>query len=175
MWLRFFILFLLLSLQETPGSFDEVNLLATSVTVIMAAVTVCVHSLSRIVAFFAANQDIQEQVYLEISTVIGNRYPSYHDRHVLPITMAAIAEFMRISPSSALQLPRKAAYDCKIAGYDVPKGSVVVANAWYLTHSPTLWDNPEEFQLKRFLEPDSFAKQIDKNHFGWGMHHEYHE
>lgn len=45
----------------------------------------------------------------------------------------------------------------KICGYDVPKGTVVMANFWALSMNQDYWENPEEFNPYRFLEDDGMS------------------
>ncbi|KAM3296781.1 hypothetical protein ACQJBY_038899 [Aegilops geniculata] len=61
-----------------------------------------------------------------------------------------IKETMRLHPGAPLLLPREAREACKILGYDVPKGTTVLVNAWAIGRDPKHWEEPEEFKPKRF-------------------------
>ena len=39
-------------------------------------------------------------------------------------------------------------------GYYIPKGSIVVGNAWGLLHDPTVYPEPEKFIPERYLTED---------------------
>ncbi|WJZ95058.1 hypothetical protein VitviT2T_013853 [Vitis vinifera] len=41
--------------------------------------------------------------------------------------------------------------DCHVAGYHIPKGTRLFVNAWKLHRDPSVWSDPEDFQLERFL------------------------
>ncbi|VAI55949.1 unnamed protein product [Triticum turgidum subsp. durum] len=61
-----------------------------------------------------------------------------------------IKETMRLHPAAPLLLPREAMEPCKILGYDIPKGTTVLVNAWAIGRDPKHWDDPEEFKPERF-------------------------
>ncbi|KAJ8750658.1 hypothetical protein K2173_015839 [Erythroxylum novogranatense] len=53
-------------------------------------------------------------------------------------------------PTSPLLDPDMASEDCVIGGYDVPKGTILLANAFTLHIDPTLWEDPDTFIPERF-------------------------
>lgn len=96
---------------------------------------------------------VQKRIQQEIDEVIGQeREPAWADRLKMPYTMAAIAEMHRWKPVTPLGLPRGAVSDTEICGYDIPKGTIVMANLWSLSMNPSLWESPEIFDPNRFLE-----------------------
>ncbi|KAH0715025.1 hypothetical protein KY284_007930 [Solanum tuberosum] len=44
--------------------------------------------------------------------------------------------------------------ECNVAGYDIPKGTMVFINIWSLGKNPNYWNSPEEFIPEIFLEND---------------------
>ncbi|CAO2148896.1 unnamed protein product [Urochloa humidicola] len=65
-----------------------------------------------------------------------------------------VAETLRLHPSTPLLLPRECREKCQVMGYDVPKGAMVLVNAWAISRDPRYWDEPETFNPARF-ERDS--------------------
>lgn len=47
--------------------------------------------------------------------------------------------------------------DLKICGYDIPEGTVVMANFWAASMNVRDWKNPEEFNPYRFLNDDGIT------------------
>ncbi|CAI9770258.1 unnamed protein product [Fraxinus pennsylvanica] len=60
--------------------------------------------------------------------------------------------FMKISigPPTPLLVPHEALDNCKIGGYDIPRGTILLINAWTLHRDPTVWDEPTSFKPERF-------------------------
>ncbi|XP_042035665.1 trimethyltridecatetraene synthase-like [Salvia splendens] len=98
---------------------------------------------------------VAEKVKKELDMVIGrNRWVEESDYLQLPYINAIIMETWRLHPLSPLLPPHCAIEDCKVAGYDIPKGTPVIINTWSIGRNPNLWDKPEEFLPERFLGKD---------------------
>ncbi|KAL0360001.1 UNVERIFIED_CONTAM: Trimethyltridecatetraene synthase [Sesamum radiatum] len=93
----------------------------------------------------------------ELDMVIGrNRWVERKDYSQLPYIDAVIMESMRLHPLATLLAPHYAMDDCKVAGYDIAKGTTVFINTWSIGRDPNSWDSPLEFLPERFLN-----KEID--------------
>ncbi|PIN03538.1 Cytochrome P450 CYP2 subfamily [Handroanthus impetiginosus] len=93
----------------------------------------------------------------ELNRVIGrNRWVEENDCSQLTYIDAIIMESMRLHPLGTLLGPHYAIEDCKVAGYDISKGTTVLINTWSIGRDPISWDKPEEFLPERFI-----GKEID--------------
>ncbi|BAF08025.1 desmethyl-deoxy-podophyllotoxin synthase [Oryza sativa Japonica Group] len=72
-----------------------------------------------------------------------------------------IKETLRLHLPAPLLLPRESRESCKIFGYDVPKGTTVLVNAWAIGRDPKYWDDPEEFKPERFEDSKIDFKGLD--------------
>ncbi|VAI55947.1 unnamed protein product [Triticum turgidum subsp. durum] len=79
-----------------------------------------------------------------------------------------IKETMRLHPAAPLLLPREAREPCKILGYDVPKGTTVLVNAWAIGRDPKHWEDPEEFKPERFESGTVDFKGTDFEYIPFG-------
>lgn len=61
-----------------------------------------------------------------------------------------IKETLRLHPPAPLLIPRESRESCKILGYDVPKGTTVLVNAWAIGRDPKYWEDADEFKPERF-------------------------
>ncbi|GAA0149911.1 oxygenase [Lithospermum erythrorhizon] len=101
-----------------------------------------------------------EKVQQELDTVVGKeRRVDISDINKLEYLQAIVKETFRIRPPGALLVPREFTDDCTLAGYHIPKGTMLFVNLWKLQKDPTLYPNPLEFKPARFLEPK--YKDID--------------
>ncbi|KAM0838310.1 hypothetical protein ACQ4PT_061082 [Festuca glaucescens] len=79
-----------------------------------------------------------------------------------------IKETMRLHPAAPLILPREAMEPCKILGYDIPKGTTVLVNAWAIARDPKHWEDPEEFKPERFESGTIDFKGTDFEYIPFG-------
>ncbi|KAL0450179.1 UNVERIFIED_CONTAM: cytochrome [Sesamum latifolium] len=89
----------------------------------------------------------------EIDNLVGiNRLVNESDLSNLPYLQNIISETFRLFPALQLLIPHEASADCKLGGYDIPRGTVVQVNAWAVHRDPTVWDDPTSFNPERFQE-----------------------
>lgn len=69
----------------------------------------------------------------------------------LSYLQCVIKETLRLHTPGPLLMPRECQENCKILGYDVPKGTTVLVNAWAISRDPECWDEPEAFVPERFM------------------------
>ncbi|KAL3371358.1 hypothetical protein AABB24_008075 [Solanum stoloniferum] len=97
--------------------------------------------------------NIIDKARQELDRAIGKeRWVEEEDFSKLPYIDAIIKESFRLHPLCALLPPHYSIEDCKVAGYDIPKGTIVYVNAWSLGRNSKYWDRAEEFIPERFIE-----------------------
>nr|BAD16679.1 cytochrome P450 [Muscari armeniacum]BAD16680.1 cytochrome P450 [Muscari armeniacum] len=65
---------------------------------------------------------------------------------------AVIKELLRLHPPVPLLIPRESMDHCEVQGFDIPKQTRVIVNAWSIGRDPNVWEAPEEFRPERFLD-----------------------
>ncbi|XP_033630841.1 cytochrome P450 1A1-like [Asterias rubens] len=99
--------------------------------------------------------DIQRDIQEEIDAVIGvDRLPQLSDRGKLPLTEACLHEVLRYSSVVPFTIPHTTTRDTHLNGYPIPKDTVIFVNLYSINQDPTVWQNPEEFNPRRFLTAD---------------------
>ncbi|KAL8485820.1 hypothetical protein ACS0TY_027923 [Phlomoides rotata] len=107
----------------------------------------------------------------ELDRIIGrNRWVQETDLSQLPYIESIIMETFRVHPVGTLLAPHCAINDCKVAGYDIAKGTMVLINTWSIGRDPNSWDTPEKFLPERFMgkEIDALGSNFSLLPFGSG-------
>ena len=87
----------------------------------------------------------------EIDTHVGfDRLVKEQDLSKLHYLNNIVSETFRLFPPLPLILPPESSKDCKLGGYDVPRGTIILANAWAVHRDPEVWDEPNCFRPERF-------------------------
>ncbi|KAL1937769.1 hypothetical protein VTO73DRAFT_12922 [Trametes versicolor] len=124
----------------------------------LAYITGADTTFSNVVAFFLAMTifpDVQAKAQAELDAVIGpSRMPDFEDRPALPYINAVVKECMRWHVVVPLGIAHRTIADQVYKEYLVPKGTVVVSNAWAISRDPEEYPDPEEFKPERFLGPE---------------------
>uniref|UniRef100_J3MFU9 Uncharacterized protein n=2 Tax=Oryza brachyantha TaxID=4533 RepID=J3MFU9_ORYBR len=69
-----------------------------------------------------------------------------------------IRESLRLHPPVPLLLPRECrVHGLQVLGYDVPRGTQVLVNAWAIGRDERCWPAPEEFRPERFGDGEAAA------------------
>ncbi|KAK7329383.1 hypothetical protein VNO77_23546 [Canavalia gladiata] len=97
----------------------------------------------------------------EIDTQIGkDRLVDEQDVSKLPYLQNIISETLRLHPPAPLLLPHYSSEDCKIGGYNIPRDTIVLTNAWLIHRDPKLWNDPTSFKPERFEKEGEVNKLI---------------
>ncbi|XP_044289827.1 cytochrome P450 2J1-like [Varanus komodoensis] len=100
------------------------------------------------------------RVHAEIDSVIGqSRQLAMEDRDRLPYTNAVIHEVQRISNILPLNVPRVATRDTTLAGFHLPKGTILMTNLTSVLHDKDEWETPGVFNPGHFLKNGQFRKR----------------
>ncbi|CAM0943197.1 unnamed protein product [Alopecurus aequalis] len=95
--------------------------------------------------------EVMAKAQAEIQKVLGQDQDVITHRGLaeLQYLRMVIKEVLRLHPSAPI-FPRMTREDCKILGYDMLKGTIVLVNIFSVSRDPKYWKNPEEFVPERF-------------------------
>ncbi|MPC23701.1 Cytochrome P450 2D27 [Portunus trituberculatus] len=142
-------------------------------------------TLTTAIYLMTQHPHVQCQVQQELDKVVGReRLPSFLDMERLPYVQATIHEVQRVFNLLKFSLPHEANQDCKLGGYDIPKGTTlliaqdIVDNTWGTwllinlddAHTNTeYWKNAQEFNPQNFLDENlKYKKNSALMPFGVG-------
>eukprot|EP00112_Aurelia_sp_Birch-Aquarium-sp1_P009022 Seg2011.4 transcript_id=Seg2011.4/GoldUCD/mRNA.D3Y31 product="Steroid 17-alpha-hydroxylase/17 20 lyase" protein_id=Seg2011.4/GoldUCD/D3Y31 len=97
--------------------------------------------------------DKQEKAHKSLECLQGE-LPKYSDRKILPYIEATMSEVLRMGSLAPLSVPHKATVDTELCGYHIPKGTILMMNAYSMHHDPAYWNEPDQFAPERFIHPD---------------------
>lgn len=83
----------------------------------------------------------------------------------LSYLQSIIFETFRLHPTAPLLVPHLTSDDCTIGGYNVPRDTMVLINAWAIHRDPQLWNDPTSFKPERFEKDGEGNKLVQ---FGLG-------
>ncbi|KAG1328121.1 Cytochrome P450 71A1 [Cocos nucifera] len=98
------------------------------------------------------NREVMKKLQEEVRGIAnGNGLVREEELNEMSYLKAVVKEVPRLHPPLPLLLPRESMDDCRIQGYEVPKKTRVLINAWAIGRDPKYWEEPEEFRPERFM------------------------
>ena len=80
--------------------------------------------------------------------------PGLDDRPRLPLVQATIMEALRLGNVAEAGVPHYTLKDTSLAGYRVPKDTVVFVDLVNVHLDPNCWENPNSFNPRRHIDAD---------------------
>lgn len=96
--------------------------------------------------------EVMKKARLEIDSVTGaeQRQLTESDILKLPYLRCIIKETLRLFPAGPLLVPHFSTQDCTIEGYHIPKGTILLVNAWEIQRDSKTWEERNKFKPERF-------------------------
>ncbi|XP_047336698.1 cytochrome P450 81Q32-like [Impatiens glandulifera] len=141
----------MLTLQkEEPKLYSDQQIKAVSLVLLVAVTDTLSITLEWALSLLLNHPIIMKKVESEINANIPpNRLLTEEDLPNLPYLNNVVIETLRLYPPLPFLLPHAADVDCTVAGFDVPRGTMLLVNLWGLHRDPKLWDGPDNFVPER--------------------------
>ncbi|KAH7909186.1 cytochrome P450 [Hygrophoropsis aurantiaca] len=129
---------------------------ATAASVFVGVFSICTSStLLTFMLAMVLYPRVQERACAEIDAVVGSsRLPNFDDRPSLPYVEAVLREVIRWHSISPLGLPHATTTSDTFEGYYIPKGAIIIGNAWALSHTSSDPNDDAQFNPDRYLSTD---------------------
>ncbi|KAL0431528.1 UNVERIFIED_CONTAM: cytochrome [Sesamum radiatum] len=142
----------LLSLQATkPDYYTDETITDLIVALIIAGTDASVVTSEWAMSLLLNHPEVLNKARQELDSQIGHdRLVEEHDLPKLNYLHCIILETLRLFPSVPTLVPHVSSQDFELGGYDIPKGTMIIVNAWAIHKDPKIWDDPLTFRPERF-------------------------
>ncbi|KAJ3698775.1 hypothetical protein LUZ61_002480 [Rhynchospora tenuis] len=95
----------------------------------------------------------------EIDKHVGNeRLMEESDMANLPYLNCILNEVLRLYPGGPLLVPHESRKDVIVRGYNIPRGTILLVNVYYIHRDPNVWEEPTKFKPERFEDGKAEGK-----------------
>ncbi|KAK9093427.1 hypothetical protein Syun_028338 [Stephania yunnanensis] len=161
------ILDVLLSLQqEHPEQYNHVIIKGIILAMFIGATDTTAMTLEWAMSLLLNNPETLQKALNELDHNI-EPHCLLEDSNLsnLPYIRSIVQETLRLFPPAPFLFPHASASECKVDQYDVPSGTIIVANAWAIHRDPKLWSEPNKFMPERFMQSQSLGQGNINNKF----------
>ncbi|KAF9044364.1 putative CyP450 monooxygenase [Panaeolus papilionaceus] len=151
------------------SSRDELEVVAQNVAAV-AYVSGADSTASAVQAFFllmALHPEVQKRAQAELDSVVGSRLPDFSDAPALSYLRAVLKEVLRWHQVVPFSVAHMSTEDDEYDGYFIPKGTIILPNAWSILNDPTIFEEPSKFNPDRYFKNPNL-RGPDAAAFGYG-------
>ncbi len=141
--------------EQTGEQMSDQHLRDESMTMLIAGHETVASALAWTWHLLAENPLCEEMLHAELDRELAGRAPAAADLPRLTYTEMVFQEALRLYPPAWL-ISRKAREDDEIAGFAIPKGSLVVTSPYVTHRMADLWPDADGFRPERF-SPEASA------------------
>ncbi|XP_039034796.1 cytochrome P450 81D11-like [Hibiscus syriacus] len=153
----------LLNLQQSdPHYYTDEIIKGLMLVLIFAGTDTSAVTLEWAMSNLLNHPEVLRRAKAEIDSEIGEEnLIDESDLPKLKYLQSIIHETLRLYPAVPLLLPHVPSSDCTIGGYDVPRGTIVLVNAWSIHRDPNSWEDPTSFKPERFENDEKLGGDDD--------------
>ncbi|XP_044478702.1 cytochrome P450 81Q32-like [Mangifera indica] len=142
----------LLCLQESdPEYYTDEMIRSLMLVILIAGSDTSAGTMEWAMSLLLNNPDVLRKAQAEIDNQIGsNHFVDESDLVKLPYLRCIINETVRLCPAGPLLVPHQSSEECKVGGYRIPRGTMLLVNLWAIQRDPTIWEDPTKFRPERF-------------------------
>ncbi|CAL9171138.1 unnamed protein product [Musa hybrid cultivar] len=145
---------------EMNGEISSDNVIYIVENINVAAIETTLWSMEWAIAELVNHPNAQQRLRKELWDVLGDEPLTETNLQRLPYLQAVAKETLRLHSPIPLLVPHMNLEEAKLGGYDIPKRTKVIVNAWWLGNNPEWWHKPEEFRPERFLDEEKEVEAL---------------
>lgn len=152
----------LLLLQESqPEYYTDEIIKGLLMAIILAGTDTSSVTMEWAMTLLVNHPEVLEKARAELDAYVGkDRLIDESDLSKLNYLKAIILETFRLFPAAPLLVPRTPSSDCTIGGFDVPRDTILLVNAWAIHRDPKVWDDPTSFNPERFKNGEAIGHML---------------
>ncbi|KQK13081.1 isoflavone 3'-hydroxylase [Brachypodium distachyon] len=154
----------LLTLQKTePEVYTDTMITALCANLFGAGTETTSTTTEWAMSLLLNHPEVLKKAQAEMDASVGtSRLVTADDvAHRLPYLQHIVSETLRLYPAAPMLLPHQSSADCKIGGYTVPRGTMLLVNAYAIHRDPAAWGPaPEEFRPERFEDASNKGEEL---------------
>ncbi|KAM7511834.1 hypothetical protein LguiB_010709 [Lonicera macranthoides] len=142
----------LLSLQESqPEYYTDQIIKGLMMVMINAGTDTSAVTIEWAMSLLLNHPEVLKKARAELDAHVGHdRLIHEQDLPKLHYLQNIISETFRLFPAAPLLVPHESLADFNLGGYNVPRGTILLVNAWALHRDPEVWDEAARFKPERF-------------------------
>ncbi|KAJ4965858.1 hypothetical protein NE237_017707 [Protea cynaroides] len=141
-----------LSLQQAEPKYYSDNIIKGIISIMFTAgIDTSSLTMEWAMSLLLNHPEVLQKAREEIDNNVGQgRLIEESDLAKLPYLRGIVNETLRLFPVTPLLVPHMTSEECSIGGYDVPRRTIVLVNAWVVHRDSKLWLEPTSFKPERF-------------------------
>ncbi|KAK9152891.1 hypothetical protein Sjap_000371 [Stephania japonica] len=145
--------------REDPEQYNDVIIKGIIQVMFTAGIDTSAITLEWAMSLLLNNPEALKKAIIELDQNIEpHRLLEESELSNLPYIQSIVQETLRLFPPAPLLLPHESACEFKADQYDVPSGTIIVANAWAIHRDPKVWPEPNKFMPERFMQEEGIDK-----------------
>ncbi|KAK2967648.1 hypothetical protein RJ640_030519 [Escallonia rubra] len=142
----------MLSLQESqPEYYTDRIIKGLLVVMLLAGTDTSAVTIEWAMTLLLNHPEVLKKARAELDDHVGqDRLVEEADLSQLHYLHSIIQETFRLFPATPMLVPHMSSADCSVGGYNVPRGTILLVNAWAIHRNPQVWEDPTSFKPERF-------------------------
>ncbi|KAK3007697.1 hypothetical protein RJ639_013306 [Escallonia herrerae] len=161
---------MILSQASKPEHYADEIIKGVIMTILTAGTDTLLLTIEWAMSLLRNHPEVLEKAKAELDSRIGHkRLVDESDLPKLHYPQSIVKERLRLYPAAPLLVPHESSADCTIGGFDIPRGTMLLVNAWAIHRDPKVWDDPASFKPESAFEWGRMTEELEDMFEGIGI------